>query len=197
MSQFESLFSGITKDPRWMQKLLIGGLISCVPVFNLLAMGYLYRFAKSRLAGGNVSLPEWKRWDLMALSGLKFLAVGLTYMGLPVLAGWFVTQLFGGFSEGIMGRFASLPFSVGLLVGSSLFALGLFGFCRTGKWEVLLGFPGFWRVYTRCWHRLLVPCLLFWGIVYLGFPLYGFAFFIAFLALILYAFDVFLSFSNH
>src|SRR6266487_2145688 len=73
-------------DPRWMPKVLIGGLfflLSTVVVGIPFLLGYIARMTRNIIAGNPLPLPEWNDLGEFFGEGLVLFAVGLIYM-LPV-----------------------------------------------------------------------------------------------------------------
>ena len=51
------------RDPDWIKKILIGGLLSPLPVVNFLTWGYAYRIFVDGLNGApELLLPAWQDW---------------------------------------------------------------------------------------------------------------------------------------
>ncbi len=79
------------QDPRWMEKLAVGGLISLSSmVIPGLGLTFLYGYAWQLLNGmlneeREPSLPEWRDWERILIEGMKLLTIRLTYL-LPVFA---------------------------------------------------------------------------------------------------------------
>ena len=71
------------KDPKWVEKFLIGSLLSLGSFFVLplfLIYGYLAEILRNALKGKELSLPEWDEWEKKFIEGAKLFAVGLIYM---------------------------------------------------------------------------------------------------------------------
>jgi len=73
------------KDAAWKKKLVVGILVSFVPIFGICLQGYsshiLQRVARE---GGEPYLPEWDDWGRLFIDGLRVWGVSLIGM-LPVL----------------------------------------------------------------------------------------------------------------
>jgi hypothetical protein len=73
-------------DPRWLPKVLIGGLfflLSTVVVGIPFLLGYVARMTRNIISGDPLPLPEWNDLGEFFGEGLVLFAVGLIYM-LPV-----------------------------------------------------------------------------------------------------------------
>jgi len=44
MVSFDEVCKRIFSDPRWLPNVLIGGVLSFVPILNVFALGYMYRY---------------------------------------------------------------------------------------------------------------------------------------------------------
>jgi uncharacterized protein DUF4013 len=74
-------------DPRWIQKILIGGLFVIASFFIIGAFflyGYLARLARNVIAGMQYPLPEWDDLGEYFAEGAKLFVVGLIYV-VPLL----------------------------------------------------------------------------------------------------------------
>ncbi|MCH8828532.1 MAG: hypothetical protein IID45_03040, partial [Planctomycetes bacterium] len=73
----------IITDKRFANKLLIGGLISFVPILNIVILGYFQGYARQIRDSGNLSLPSldkwWIRLGTLFLDGLLLLALLAAY----------------------------------------------------------------------------------------------------------------------
>lgn len=71
-------------DARWVGKLLIGALLSLVPILSLAATGYMYDVVRNVVAGRDTPLPEWDNLGDKILRG--FLGGVINFLwALPVL----------------------------------------------------------------------------------------------------------------
>ncbi|MFW5883665.1 MAG: DUF4013 domain-containing protein, partial [Verrucomicrobiota bacterium] len=75
MPTFEEVCERLFEDRRWPQKLAVGGVISFVPILNLVALGYLLRFQVQARRSGNFHMPDWANWGTLFVDGLKVLAI--------------------------------------------------------------------------------------------------------------------------
>ncbi|MCK5706488.1 MAG: DUF4013 domain-containing protein [Candidatus Aureabacteria bacterium] len=88
-------------DEKWIVKLIIGGLISLVPVLNFLSFGYIMRILKETSEGKEPKLPEWGDWENLFKEGafgfLILLAYGIAMGILFIFVGIFCNIPFIGF----------------------------------------------------------------------------------------------------
>lgn len=177
----------IQQDPKWIQKILIGGLMMIIAIVNLFALGYLYRFASSIHSTGRIKLPSWDNWGQMFLQGLIFLGVIFLYGFVPLLIGWVLYLIITMITFGFLGWFAFLPLSIIAVIVPSLTIVGVLSIIDGGNVESLfLKIGDHFKTLCKCWKSLLIANLTFIGLQFLGLPLFGFAFFVGFLFLIPY-----------
>jgi len=77
-------FSFVFEDEQWLKKLLIGGVVSIVPILNLAAVGYMLRTLRNVAAGEQHPLPEWDDLGGDWVKGLVTTVAGFVY-ALPIL----------------------------------------------------------------------------------------------------------------
>ncbi len=70
------------RDPKWLEKALIGSLLLLVgflflPIF--LIYGYFVALMRLAIEGGELTLPEWDAWEKKFTDGIKLFIVGLIY----------------------------------------------------------------------------------------------------------------------
>src|SRR2546430_12333081 len=85
---FARPFTFTFEDPRWVQKVLLGGLFMLASAFIVGAFflyGYLARLARNVIAGVQHPLPEWDDLGEFFSEGLRLFCVGLIYT-LPVIS---------------------------------------------------------------------------------------------------------------
>lgn len=178
---FEEVFMRLIRQPGFGLKLLIGGLLSFVPVLNLFAFGYLYRFSKQTRKTGAVLLPEWSDWKGLFFDGLKFAVVWLAYWLLPILIAAILSKVLRGIG---LGAIAYLVFSVIFVLTPVLFSSALYRLQMRSDFKDLLDVVLIVRMSYLEFSRFLIPALTFLGIFSLLAPLYGFAVFFGFMMLI-------------
>jgi len=97
-------FTFVFDDPDWLKKILIGGLITMIPIVNFAAMGYVAELVRTIRDEPNAPLPEWDNFGGYFSDGLKLLVAFIVY-SLPLLlimcVFFGVTAAMGGFSENI------------------------------------------------------------------------------------------------
>jgi hypothetical protein len=72
------------KDPDWIKKVLIGGLLFIVPIVGwLIVAGYFIRTVQRVGSGVDTPLPEWDAWGDDLVRGLKLVGIMVIWL-LPV-----------------------------------------------------------------------------------------------------------------
>lgn len=178
---FEEVFAHLIRQPNLGRKLLIGGGLSFIPIVNLFAFGYLYRFAAQLRRTGQLRLPEWHDWSGLFSDGLKFAVVWLAYWLLPVMVGVILAI---GFSAMGLGALAYLFLSSIFLASSVLFCAALYRLQMRSDYKDLFDVVLIARMSYMKASEFILPALVFTGICAFALPLYGFAFFAGFLLLI-------------
>ena len=93
-----SSFTYMFEDESWIKKILIGGIVSLVPIVNFAAMGYVVEVIRNVRDGRPTPLPEWDQFGQMWMSGLWLAIIGLVYF-IPVLVlGCIMFLALGGFA---------------------------------------------------------------------------------------------------
>lgn len=180
---FEEVFMRLIRLPGVAAAVVIGGLLAFVPIANVFAFGYLYRFAGRLRRTGQLSLPEWADWQSLFVDGLRFAVIWLAYWLLPVVVTWLIAELFHRMGLGIIAYpLLSLVFAV----ASLMFCAALYRFQTRADFSDLWDVPLIWRMATVDWKRFIIPALVALGIIAFAKPLYGLVFFAGFLVLIAY-----------
>ncbi len=77
-------FSFAFDDPDWIKKVLLGGVISLVPILNFAATGYSLEVTRRVLNNDPRPLPEWDDIGGKLVKGLLYTVVAFVY-ALPIL----------------------------------------------------------------------------------------------------------------
>lgn len=67
----------------WIIKMLIGGILLCIPVANFIVFGYFVKYIK-KIMNNEENLPEFSDWGALFVSGLK-LFVGAIVLAIPMV----------------------------------------------------------------------------------------------------------------
>jgi len=159
------------KDQNWIVKLLIGAVISLIPIVNFIASGFQVRAIREVLNGNEERLPEWDDFGGDFMRGL-IVAVFLFVYQLPATIVYCCLSLFGsaldsgseGGGAGGLLVCCALPFIlVYSIAASAMFAPGLVRYAATDDFNVFLDFGGRWRDVTSNTGALVT--LVLYGIV--------------------------------
>lgn len=71
-------------DGDWGKKIIIGCVISIVPIINILALGYFMECIRMGIRGKQM-LPEWNNWGEHFMQGLLALSVIAAYLLIPLI----------------------------------------------------------------------------------------------------------------
>ena len=181
MPIFEEVFNRLIRLPGFGLKFLIGGLLSFVPVVNILAFGYLYRMSREVRNSGQPVLPEWHDWSGLFLDGLRFMVVWLLYWLLPISLASLIALLM---PVVYLGALSSIFFLTSVLVSTLLFSSALYRYNMQKNFKDILDLLLIIRMTGMGMPRLILPGFVFLGFLVLLQPFYGFAIFGGFLLLI-------------
>ncbi len=169
--------------------LLIGGLLFYVPVLNLLLLGYLGRWARQLILQQGAELPEWREGRALLEELGRVIVPVLVWGVLPVLlAGlvyWALAGLLFWLHLGFFARTVALaPFALVALLAPLALVNSLVRLYQTDSLRQALEVNAIVPAMAPQLRRALFPLFQFYGILVLGWPLAGFAFFLAALPLI-------------
>lgn len=188
MVTFEEVCKKIFSDPRFLVKLLIGGVLMFIPVVNLAALGYVRIYLLQIKENGDFSLPEWKESPArLFMEGVHFLVVLVLFALVPLLATWFVCGLINVLTGGLITLLAMVWISPVLLVVPALVAAANYRMGPEFDWRSLSDVKVVFGMVAATWRTLLVPSFAFWGLCLLFLPAYGFSLFIGGLTFFAYA----------
>lgn len=170
-------FTYATEDQDWLKKVLIGGLISLIPIVGqFYALGYAIEVMRRVIAGQPVPLPEPLE-DLgdKLVKGLVITLISLIY-ALPIILvagclGGGMAALTGGdtTSSDTMGTVASV---LGVCVGLIMLVLGVLvglivpfamaRYAETGELGQALRFGDIWKMFQQNIGGAFVVLLVYW-----------------------------------
>lgn len=189
---FDAVCVKIFEGPEWPKRLLIGGLLSFLPILNIFALGLLYRFGRQVVKTGHLGIPAFKGMAQLFKEGLWMLLIAFFYMGVPVAVLCLASQILNILSFGLLGRLIVwLPVSIGLALAPPLFVSALYSFLQNHDWKTLLDWKTILSRLLLHRRALMVPTLASIGVLTVGLPAYGIAIFAGFLVLMGYYFTYF------
>jgi hypothetical protein len=134
----------VTKDPQWVKKVLIGGLLFLIPIIGgMIVYGFGIRIARNVINGLDQPMPEWD--DIGGDLGRGFFAfIGVLIWGLPIWILAICTQVLGSVSDalGVLSIFVNLclVLPLELLFFAFIFPTIIGRFAATGDFGSMLQF---------------------------------------------------------
>jgi hypothetical protein len=141
------------RDPRAVQKLLLGAAFNVIPVANLLAFGYTLRLLEQVLEGDEDRLPEWTDVIDLFVRGLKVFVVASVYMAFPLLLLEAGGNLF--------------LFSCAALLSGTLEPMAQVHLARTGRIGPAFALPKIWTEIKRVLSEYLRALVAWYGVFFL------------------------------
>lgn len=189
MTNREELTWKIWESEGMGRALLIGGLIAYIPLVNLLLLGYYGRWVSRLVRQEGMALPEWSEGRHLLEELARVILPALVWIFLPVmLAGLLSWSLFGIFDFLHLGFFGPtlslLPLALVAVLSPPAMTLALLRLYRTDAVRESLEVARILREVIRRLRSCLFPLFQFYGILALGWPLAGFAGFLATLPLL-------------
>ncbi len=112
-------------DKDWILKIIIGGILSIIPIINFISFGYEVKVMKNTI-NKTPFMPEWKGFIELFIKGLIVFVIALLYMIVPLIifgavAGFStLSYAIGGFTNPYGIIVAILP---ALFIGGILFLI--------------------------------------------------------------------------
>lgn len=172
MQTIEQVTKKLFSDRDWAKKCVIGGLITLVPIVNILAFGYLYRLFAGAKRGAAFSLPEWDDWKDLAIDGLKFFLLGVIFVGLPLGLIYGIVELLP-----IGMFFGRLPLIPALFFVGPLSTAALYLYLLREDFKDCFNIDALFIMLRRGMFSYFVPTLTFIGLLGLGWVIFPFVFF--------------------
>ena len=82
-------FTFVFDDEDWIKKLVIGGILSLIPIVNFIVLGYGLKVLKNVAEGAERPLPEWDDFGDYFVQGLMSFLGGLVWAIPLILVGMF------------------------------------------------------------------------------------------------------------
>jgi hypothetical protein len=111
------------EDERWGVKVLIGGLLSLVPIVRFFVGGYMIEVARNIALGAADGLPEWEDWGQKFMRGVLSWLIDLVYHLPTILMGICLGMALAITGEGDNGNGLGALFSICLGLPMSLYGL--------------------------------------------------------------------------
>lgn len=94
MTDLRLLLGWPFKDREWLVKMLMGSVITIIPILNFLSFGYFIRCINYGWRGRR-NLPYWADWPELFKDGLIAFIIALAYLVLPLLLGAVIVTIPG------------------------------------------------------------------------------------------------------
>jgi Protein of unknown function (DUF4013) len=111
----------VFQDPKWLTKVLVGGLLIFIPIFGwLVVAGYWLRLIRQVTQGTELPLPEWNDFGNDFVRGARFFVVGIVWslplIVLEVFASAATTAGRLGSGTSVLNPFTGLGFGASCLI---------------------------------------------------------------------------------
>jgi len=93
MMDFEKAIKFPMDDPAWIKKVIIGAILSIIPIINFISFGYALELLKN-VIDSKEELPEWSGFGGKFVKGLVAVVIYIIYMLIPTI----ILLIFGGTS---------------------------------------------------------------------------------------------------
>lgn len=127
---FQRSFTYVFEDPSWLQKILIGSLISVIPIVNFASIGFALETMRRAKEGIAPVMPEWQDFGNFFKEGFQFfLGLLIYFIVLFLLFGVAGGFAFVGSSASRLGSEPSLSgFALLIFIVASIYMLALMFF---------------------------------------------------------------------
>ena len=164
--------------------LLIGGLLFYLPIINLLLVGYFGLWARKLILQQGMELPEWREGRGIVNELGRVIAPFAVWVLAPyflaVLLYWALSGLLSLLYLGFFAHTIALfPVTVVALLSPPAFVVSLIRLYASNNLREALDISEIIRQVLRHLRSCLFPLFQFYGILLIGWPLLGFAVFLA------------------
>lgn len=188
MDKMEKITWRIWQGQEMGRALLIGGLLFYVPVINLLLLGYFGCWLRQLALNKGMKLPEWRDGRSILDEFVKIILPFLGWVVLPWLLALLLVWALVGLLDFLLLDFfaytvALIPLVFVAIVSPVALVSALLRFYQSGKLKDAFAIYDIIRETIPRLKASLFPLFQFYGILILGYPLMGFAVFLATLPL--------------
>ena len=128
-----SAFTYMFEDESWIKKILIGGIVSLVPIVNFAAMGYVVEVIRNVRDGRPTPLPECDQFGQMWMSGLWLFLIFLVY-SIPII----ILACISVIASAAMGT-AAMDTASADVAGGAIGIVTTCLSCLMGLWGLVIG----------------------------------------------------------
>jgi hypothetical protein len=86
MTDLKQLLGFPFEDREWLIKMMMGSVITIVPILNFLSLGYFIRCINYGWRGIR-KMPDWSNWSELFRDGLIAFGISLAYLIIPLILG--------------------------------------------------------------------------------------------------------------
>lgn len=180
MASIRDIGERIFKSPQAWGKLLIGGLLPLTIIGIPWVFGYFFLYAWQLRQGDaerDLELPGWQHWQRLYRIGLESFAIALVWWLLPLLVLSGFALLLRSISD-LFWPVAYVIKMVAVLAGPAFYVSALACYQRRREWDALLDVNGIISPLLKFWPNLVVPGLVWLGLLTLALPLLSWAAFV-------------------
>ncbi|MEC8333355.1 MAG: DUF4013 domain-containing protein [Verrucomicrobiota bacterium] len=177
----EEVIKQLIRLPKFWISLLVGSLLSFVPIVNIFAFGYLHQVFRGVSRLEMPALPPWNNWRELFLDGLRFTIVWICYWIVPILIAAGLSSILTHLGLGV---FSGIVFFSIILLSNILFIAAISHYHIRENYKDLLSFRLILNNARIVFPNLIVPSFVFLGFFLWLLPFYGFGLFGGFLLLL-------------
>lgn len=167
-------FSYQFEDNNWINKLLIGALVSAVPILNFAWLGYMVDLLRNVMEGVSLPLPDWSDFGEKFTKGLIIWLAGIVYSLPAILFGCIPFSVLafsggtesGNFQDTLLAALTGLGLIFGCLLLLYFLALSFFfpavyiNFARKGNFASCFAFGEIIRTVSANLNKYLTAWLV-------------------------------------
>ncbi len=168
MESFESICGRLIKKPEFWTRMLIGIVISAIPVINIFSLGYLRQMINEPETEEGTVLPVWdfsvQNFQYHFMGGLQVLLFLLIFLFIPMSAGYILGICLLWISPSMSLFLTYIGFLIGL--PTTVYALLMIrNINELSSWQII--FAMFKRTIST-YRSLFIPVFLFLCVLILG-----------------------------
>lgn len=174
MASIRDIGERIFKSPQAWAKLLIGGLLPWTIVGIPLVFGYFFVYAwqlRQAGPGADVSLPRWENWGRLYRIGLESFVIALVWWFVPLLILCGIASVLLHISD-LLKPFAYIIRMAAMLAGPFFYISALTHYQGKRDYKAVLEVQAIVTALGRNWAALVVPGLVWLGLLTLALPLF-------------------------
>jgi hypothetical protein len=164
----ENAFKFVLRDKNWIIKLLVGGVLSIIPVVNFIVFGYVLNVLKDAKEGKAATMPDWREWSKLFKDGVSVFVIGLLY-GLIVLVLWLFMTLLSVIPVIGCLSFLIFPlFIVAIILYAPIVNIGLCRYLDKGQIQDAMNLKEVYEEFKSKLNDYLVVTLINAGVAFIA-----------------------------